>query len=219
RGDPGEAFRGNFSQQEKMVAIRQRLKSLSGVRLSVRNLTSLRQGAPVDIDFSITGPDLLRLAEFADALKTKAEEIPGIVDLTTTLQLDKPELLVDIDRERSAILGVDVREIADTLRVAVGGDDRVSRFRDETVDDAYDVELRLVGVDRGDVQSISQLFVRAAPSIDMRGAAAWSREAPTEPVLTRIDNVVTFRVGDAAARIDRLDRQRMVAVRGNVAPG
>lgn len=218
-GDPGEAFRGNFSQQDKMVEIRQRLKSLSGVRLSVRNLTSLRQGAPVDIDFSITGPDLLRLAEFADALKAKAEDIPGIVDLTTTLQLDKPELLVDIDRERAAVLGVDVREIADTLRVAVGGDDRVSRYRDESVDDAYDVELRLLGVDRGDVQSISQLFVRAVPNLDRHGVAAAARETPTEPVLTRIDNVVKFRIGDAAARIDRLDRQRMVAVRGNVAPG
>ncbi|WP_169976939.1 efflux RND transporter permease subunit [Tautonia rosea] len=218
-GDPGEAFRGNFSQQEKMVAVRERLKVVPGVRVSVRNLTSLRQGAPVDIDFSITGPDLLQLAAFADALKARAEEIPGIVDLTTTLQLDKPELLVDIKRERAAVLGVDVREIADTLRVAVGGDDRVSRYRDETVDDAYDVELRLVGVDRSDVQSISQLFVRANPSIDRRGVASAAREAPTEPVLTRIDNVVSFRIGNAAARIDRLDRQRMVAVRANIAPG
>jgi HAE1 family hydrophobic/amphiphilic exporter-1 len=219
KGDPGEAFRGNFSQQEKMVAVRERLKVVPGVRVSVRNLTSLRQGAPVDIDFSITGPDLLRLAEFADALKERAEEIPGIVDLTTTLQLDKPELLVDINRERAAVLGIDVREIADTLRVAVGGDDRVSRYRDETVDDAYDVELRLVGVDRGDVQSISQLFVRANPSIDRRGVDSAARQAPTDPVLTRIDNVVSFRIGEAAARIDRLDRQRMVAVRANIAPG
>ncbi len=220
KGDPGEAFRGNFSQQDKMVAIRNRLKSLSGVRLSVRNLTSLRQGAPVDIDFSITGPDLLRLAEFADALKERAESIPGIVDLTTTLQLDKPELLVEIDRERSAVLGVSVREIADTLRVAVGGDDRVSRYRDETVDDAYDVELRLFGVDRRDVHSISQLFVRAIPSVDVRNMSDIAAQSPpAEPVLTRIDNVVTFRTGNSAARIDRLDRQRMVAVRANVAPG
>ena len=38
-------------------------------------------------------------------------------------------------------------------------------------------------------------------------------------VLTRIDNVVDFEFGFAAARIDRLDRQRMVGVRANVAPG
>lgn len=219
KGDPRAAFRGNFSQQEKMVAVRQRLKPLSGVRASVRNLTSLRQGAPVDIDFSITGPDLMRLLEFSETLRKRAETIPGIVDLTTTLRLDKPELLVDINRERAAVLGVDVREIADTLRVAVGGDDRVSRYRDETVDDAYDVELRLLGVDRNNVQSISQLFVRAAPTADGRGVRAVTRTAPGATVPTRIDNVVSFRIGNAAARIDRLDRQRMVSVRANVAPG
>ena len=136
----------------------------------------------------------------------------------TTLRIDKPELLVNIDRERAAALGVEVREIADTLRVAVGGDDRVSRYRDVTVDDAYDVELRLVGIDRRDVASISQLYVRAQPSPLARRRADASAIVPAT-VPTRIDNVVDFEFGVAAARIDRLDRQRMVAVRANVAPG
>jgi HAE1 family hydrophobic/amphiphilic exporter-1 len=217
-GDPAKAFRGNFSQREKMAEVRRRLAGLAGLRVSVRNLTSLRQGAPVDIDFSITGPDLAALAEFSEKLRQKALEIPGIVDVDTTLKLDKPELLVHIDRNRAAALGVDVQEIAQTLRVAVGGDDRVSRYRDRTADDAYDVELRLVGLDRRDVESISQLYVRARPG----GTAAGLRsgdDADGGTVLTRIDNVVHFEFGQAAARIDRLDRQRMVAVRANVAPG
>ena len=218
RGDPGAAFRGNFSQRDKMAEIRQRLKQFGDMRASVRNLTSLRQGAPVDIDFSITGPDIQELAEFSEKLRLKANEIPGIVDVDTTLKLDKPELLVSIDRPRAAALGVDVREIAETLRVAVGGDDRVSRYRDETVDDAYDVELRLVGIDRRDVESVSQLYVRADPAA-MGAANLSGQPAGGGPVLTRIDNVVSFDFGDAPARIDRLDRQRMVAVRANLGPG
>lgn len=218
QGDLQAAFRGNFSQGEKMVEVRKRLKTLDGIRGSVRNLTSLRQGAPVDIDFSITGPDLDALAEFSDKLVHEASRTPGIVDVITTLHLDKPELLVDINRERAAALGVDVTEIADTLRVAVGGDDRVSRYRDKTVDDAYDVELRLVGIDRGDVDSISQLYVRARPS-QGAGLSPVSTAASGGTVPTRIDNVVNFEFGQAAARIDRLDRQRMVAVRANVGPG
>ncbi len=120
--------------------------------------------------------------------------MPGIVDVDTTLQLDKPELLVHIDRERAAALGVDVQEIAETLRVAVGGDDRVSRYRDAALDDAYDVELRLVGVDRGDAQSISQLYVRAKPGAQARVARRrWRRRAARDDVvLTRLDNVVQF---------------------------
>jgi HAE1 family hydrophobic/amphiphilic exporter-1 len=217
--DPAEAWRGNYSQQDVMGIVRQRLNALPDVNVSVRNLTSFRQGAPVDIDFTISGPDIPGLVAFSDKLVKKAAEIPGIVDVYTTLRLDKPELLVNIDRERSAAVGADIQEIADTLRVAVGGDDRVSRYRDATVDDAYDVELRLVGIDRRDVASISQLYVRARPSpvLGRRGTAVELTSLATIPI--RIDNVVNFEFGQAAARIDRLDRQRMVAVRANVAAG
>ncbi|MEX0704802.1 MAG: efflux RND transporter permease subunit [Planctomycetales bacterium] len=218
-GDPGAAFRGNFTQREKMAEVRSRLNAIPDVRVSVRNLTSLRQGAPVDIDFSITGPDIDQLLEFSTQLRDKAQTIPGIVDVFTTLQIDNPELLVTPDRERAAALGVSVRDIADTLRVGVGGDDRVSRYRDKTVDDAYDVELRLVGVDRGDVQSMSQLFVPANPGAPPGAGAALSAGDDSGVPLTRIDNVVNFEYSQAASRIDRYNRQKMVAVRANIVGG
>jgi len=209
KGDPGEAFRGNFTQRDMMAKVREMTLQYEDLRISVRNLTSLRQGAPVDIDYSITGPDINALAEFSEKMRLAAMKIPGIVDVDTTLKLDKPELLVHIDRKRAAAIGVSATEIAETLRVAVGGDDRVSRYRDKTVDDAYDVELRLVGIDRQDVESISQLYVRADQQM---GAASGTAH-------TRIDNVVNFEFGTSAARIDRLDRQRMVAVRANITDG
>jgi HAE1 family hydrophobic/amphiphilic exporter-1 len=221
-GTPSKAFEGNYTQQQKMAEIRGLLKSFTDVRVSIRNLTSLRQGANVDIDYSIVGPDAKTMAKFSEALRQKAKEIPGIVDVDSTLRLDKPEVLVDIDRERAASLGVSVQEIADTLRIAVGGDDRVSRYRDPSVDDAYDVELRLVGVDRQDVDSISQLYVRANPAVAALGASIATGSVENNPsgnVLTRIENLVSFRYGDASARIDRLDRQRMVAIRANITQG
>ncbi|MBI3464986.1 MAG: efflux RND transporter permease subunit [Planctomycetes bacterium] len=255
RGQPRRAFEGNYSQQDKMKEIRSRLTKFRELRCGVRNLTSLRQGAPVDIDFVITGPGLEALADYSEQLRAKAAKIPGIVDVDTTLRLGrkrrqssedaqltsaktrngdsttdkqeevprgKPQLLVEIDRERAATLGVDVQEIADTLRIAVGGDDRVSRYRDANVDDAYDVELRLVGIDRSNEAAISQLYVRARPSLAAQvrgGAASKGRAEQAAPFLTRLDNVVRFQVDESAARIDRLDRQRMAAVRANVAPG
>ncbi|XZE20960.1 efflux RND transporter permease subunit [Pirellulaceae bacterium SH449] len=220
KGTPSQAFVGNYSQQKKMSEVRELLKSFSDVRASIRNLTSLRQGANVDIDYSIVGPDAKEMAKFSEELRKRVREIPGIVDVDSTLRLDKPEVLVDINRERAASLGVSVQEIADTLRIAVGGDDRVSRYRDPAVDDAYDVELRLVGVDRQDVDAISQLYVRANPMVSSSGTQyAASMENSGGNVLTRIENLVSFRFGDASARIDRLDRQRMVAIRANIAQG
>ncbi|MCA8983757.1 MAG: efflux RND transporter permease subunit [Planctomycetaceae bacterium] len=218
-GDPSAAFRGNFSQREKMAEVRRELNKIPDTRISVRNLTSLRQGAPVDIDLSITGPDMDRLLEFSTVVRNVARELPGLVDVYSTLQIDNPELLVRVDRNRAASLGIDVLEIADTLRVAVGGDDRVSRYRDHTVDDAYDVELRLVGIDRNDIESISQLYVRTNSRPVATEAGGQSPSGAPNAVLSRIDNVVDFEYSEAASRIDRLNRQRMVAVRANLANG
>ncbi|MCR9295853.1 MAG: efflux RND transporter permease subunit [bacterium] len=222
KGDPGEAFRGNFSQREKMAEVRRALNKIPDLQLSVRNLTSLRQGAPVDIDLAITGPDADRLLSFSTELRERAKQIPGLVDVYSTLEIDNPELLATINRERAASLGVEVREIADTLRVAVGGDDRVSRYLDRTAGDAYDIELRLVGIDRNDIPSISQLYVRANPSLPTAGEVSFEEPIlgrPDSRTLTRIDNVVDFQFNTAASRIDRLSRQRMVAVRANIADG
>ncbi len=225
-GDPGEAFRGNFSQRQKMSEVRTRLTSRPGLQVSVRNLTSLRQGAPSDIDYAITGANFETLQRFSDALLAKAKTIPGLVDVTSTLQIDNPELLASIDRQRAATMGVEVAEIADTLRVAVGGDDRVSRYRDATVDDAYDVEIRLVGIDRSDIPSISRLYVRTGtaspatmPVMYSGAGAAMGIEPSTAMPLTRLDNLVSFTFSRAASRIDRLSRQRMVAIRGNIGGG
>lgn len=227
-GNPAKAWDGNYSQRDKMSEVRRTLNTIPDVKISVRNLTSLRQGAPVDIDMAITGPDAKKLLEFSGKLKQRAEEIPGIVDVYSTLQIDNPELLVSINRERAAALGVEVRELAETLRVAVGGDDRVSRFFDSTAGDAYDVELRLVGIDRNDIPSISQLYVRSTGRESSRlqqnptplGVPS-SRSTAQQGFnrLIRIDNCVDFSFSTSASRIDRLSRQRMVAVRGNLDTG
>jgi len=239
-GQPRSAFANNFSQRDKMQEIRARLARYRDLRISVRNQTSLRQGAPVDIDFAITGPDLVKLAEYSEALRQRfvppdppgdaAGEtparplpayIPGVVDTDTTLRLNKPELLIDIDRERAASLGIDVAEIAQTVRVAIGGDDRVSRYRDPLLDDVYDVELRLVGIDRNNAEDISQLYVRTRMPPESRGTqrANGDNGERGSGAQIRLDNVVHFHTAKSTARIDRLDRQRMVAFRGNVAPG
>jgi HAE1 family hydrophobic/amphiphilic exporter-1 len=137
--------------------------------------------------------------------------LPGIVDTFTTLRMDKPELRVEIDRERAATLGVEVQEIAETLRIAVGGDERASRYHDNQINDTYDVELRLVGIDRGSRDAISQLYVRSKPEL--------SGSSNTLPSLTRLDNVARFHYAETSPRIDHIDRQRMSAVRANLSPG
>jgi HAE1 family hydrophobic/amphiphilic exporter-1 len=161
-GHPLMAFRGNYTQRDVMQEIRARMQKYAPFRFGVRNAQSFNiGGGNYDIDFVFRGPDLQSLAKYAETLrqKTISKEIPGIVDADTTLKLDKPELRVHINRDRAADLGVDTANIATALRLMVGGDDQVSRFYDPTVNEDYDVQLRLSESDRGDQSQISRLYV------------------------------------------------------------
>ncbi len=200
---PMDAFKGNYSQRDVLQEVRTRLRKIPGVRVSARPSSGSISlgGANFEIDFSILGPDLESLSKYAEELRSRSAEL-GLADADTTLRLDKPEFRVHVNRERAAALGVSVEDIAIALRIMVGGDDRVSRFRDASVGDDYDVQLRLADGKRNDRDTISRIFV------PRQGGG-----------LVRLDNVVDIVEGQTASRIDRLDRQRQVSIRGSIAPG
>jgi HAE1 family hydrophobic/amphiphilic exporter-1 len=202
RGQPWVAFTQRASQRDVMQQVRARLAKFRDLRLSVRNLPSFNIGAGNwDIEYIIRGPELEALAAYGDRLRIRSAEL-GIIDADTTLKLDRPELRVVIDRKRAADLGVDTEHIATALRVMVGGDREVSRFHDPTVNEEYDVQLRLAHGDREDAATISRLYVPRA------GGG-----------LVRLDNLVRVERARSASRIDRLDRQREVRLRAGIAPG
>ncbi|HLM55403.1 MAG TPA: efflux RND transporter permease subunit, partial [Pyrinomonadaceae bacterium] len=202
-GRPLDAFRGNYTQRDVMTEVRKRLRKFAPLRTSVRNAPSFNiGGGNADIDFVLRGPDLLALNKYAEELRERSQKLGGIVDADTTLKLDKPELRVQIDRKRAADLGVDTSDIATSLRLMVGGDQEVSRFHDRSVNEDYDVQLRLTGRDRRDSAGISRLYVPSS-----KGG------------LVPVSNVVKIEEEISPSRVDRLDRQRVVSLRASVAPG
>jgi HAE1 family hydrophobic/amphiphilic exporter-1 len=203
QGDPFAAFRGNYSQRDVMGEVRRRLRKFRDFRFTVRNAPTFNVGGgSFDIDFVLRGPELEALAAYGERLRVKSQDLGGIVDADITLKLEKPELLVKIDRERAADLGVDASQVATALRLGVGGEEEVSRFRDPTVGEDYHVDIRLAAADRDRASTISRLFVAR------QGGG-----------LVRLDNLVKIEGGITAARIDRSDRQREVRLRASVAPG
>jgi len=204
RGEPSAAFAGNFTQRDVMLDVRRRLAQIPQLRSSVRNAPSFNiGGGNFEIDFSILGPDLVALEAYGEELRTRALALGGIVDADTTLRLNKPELRTIIDRERAADLGVDVMDVAGALRLMVGGEERVTRYRDRVLGEDYDVQLRLEGVDRDAQERIGELFVPA------RAGAG----------LVRLDSLASFELATSPSRVDRLDRQRQVSLRASIGPG
>jgi len=203
RLQPWEAFVGNYTQRDVMQELRAKMKKYPDLRVSVRNASSFSLGtAGADIDFNLRGPELEFLAAKSEELRTRMLEMGGIADADTTLKLAKPELRVVVDRDRAADLGVEVEDIALAMRLMVGGDDRVSRFVDPTVNEDYDVQVRLEEGDRNDPSTILRLFVPSASG-----------------QLVRLDSVARLDPAATASRIDRLDRQRVASIRATVAPG
>jgi HAE1 family hydrophobic/amphiphilic exporter-1 len=204
-GTPWRAFYGNYSQRDVMQEIRGRLRRFPHLRTSVRNITSFNiGGGRTEIVIALRGPDIVTLVRSIEKLRdlTRSGAIPGVVDGDVGLQLDKPELRIHVDRDRAADLGVDTTDVATSLRIMVGGDDRVSRYLDPTTNEDYDVQLRLDRQYRSDAETIARLYV---PS--QAGG------------LVRLDNVVKIEEGQAASRIERLDRQRTVRFFAGVGPG
>jgi HAE1 family hydrophobic/amphiphilic exporter-1 len=200
-GQPWVAF-SNTSQRDVMQQVRAGLSKFTDLRTSVRNLPSFNiGGGNWDIDFVLRGPNLEALAAYAEQLRIRSQKL-GIIDADTTLKLDNPELRVVIDRKRAADLNVDTEHIASALRLMVGGDEEVSRFIDPSVNEEYDVQLRLSQPDREDIGTISHLYVPRAVT-----------------GLVRLDNLVLVAPAMSASRIDRLDRQRQVSLRAQIAPG
>src|SRR5882672_10487962 len=203
RGEPLAVFRGNYSARDVQQKVRQRLRKFTHLRPAVRNPQTINLGGGgfTDIDFVLRGPDLTTLVKYADQLRTRAPEL-GLLDADVTLKIDKPELRVNIDRARAADLGVDSTDIATALGIMVGGDERVSRFHDAQMNEDYDVQVRLKQGDRNDAETISRLFVPSS-----RGG------------LVSLGNLVNIKMEETSWRIDRLDRQRQVSLRANIAPG
>jgi HAE1 family hydrophobic/amphiphilic exporter-1 len=203
KGRPQDAFKGNYSQRDVMTEVRQKMSKYKDLRVSVRNAPSFNiGGGSHEIDFVIRGPNLEALAKYAEDLRLRAMELGGIVDIDTTLKLNRPELRVEIDRKRAADLGVSTEDVARALRVMVGGDEEVTRFRDPAVNEDYDVQLRVQQQYRDNPASILQLYV------PRQGGG-----------LVRLDSVVKIVPSTSPTRIDRLDRQRQASVRAGVGPG
>jgi HAE1 family hydrophobic/amphiphilic exporter-1 len=190
----------DFSQFEVMAEARRKLKKYPDVRIAVQNVAAISGGGfrAAALQYTLQGPDLQKLAAYAERLQQFLKSVPGVVDVDSTLEVGKPEVGVSIDRQRAADLGVSVEDIARTLRTVYEGDDRITQpFREG--DNLYTVRLRVAPEFRTDPAILGQLYVPSA-----RGGNV------------RLDNVVKIAERVGPAQIERYNRQRQVTLLANI---
>jgi HAE1 family hydrophobic/amphiphilic exporter-1 len=171
------------------------------LRTSVSQVAAFSGGgmANKEIAFYISGPDLVKLGEYSRRLTDALGKVPGVVDIDTSLILGKPEMAVDLDRKKAAELGVQVADVADTLRVMVGGR-KISTYNENG--EQYEVHARAVQQWRTTADGVSQM---AVPSTKL-GAVS-------------MDNVARFQETDGPSQVDRIGRRRQVTISANMRTG
>ena len=191
----------DYHQRDAMADARVILADYPDYRATVQEVPAFSSSAfkNVQLELSIRGPDTDRLNEYAGAVVAKMRADPLFTDVDTNAAVRNPELQVRIDRERAADLGADVRAIASTLNVLVGGEP-VTKFKDGA--DQYDVWLRADLPSRDRPRAIEALTV---PTTDGR--------------LVELRSVADLDPARGPAAIERYNRQRQVAVTCNLAPG
>lgn len=175
---------------------RELLRRYPDLRPSVQDIGGLGGGGRnTALGFSLRGPELATLMEYADKLMAAMRATPGFVDVDSSAAVRKPEVRVKIDRERAADLGVRAGEIAAALRTMIGGEP-ISKIREGA--EQYDLWLRLQAADRRDLEAL-------------RGLPIASRAG-----LVRLEALATFERERGAAQIDRLGRIRQVEIGSNL---
>jgi HAE1 family hydrophobic/amphiphilic exporter-1 len=187
------------SQHEIMEELRGRLAAVPGITAYVSTFGSaFTAGAAAEpFQFVITGPELEGLQEYSDALMARLrEEVPGITDMRTDMRLQKPEVRVELDRDKAAGMGLDAAEIARAINVLIGSQE-ATIYKEGG--HRYDVRVRVEDRQRNQPADILALAARTE-SGDM----------------VRLGNVVTLQEGTGINVINRRDRQRAITILANL---
>jgi hydrophobe/amphiphile efflux-1 (HAE1) family protein len=156
-------------------------------------------GPSSGVEYTISGPDLDRIGGYAHDLVAALKKDPTVVDVATSFVAGKPELLARVDRAKAADLGVSVSDVADTLRLLVGGL-KVSSYAEKG--EEYEVHVRAERRYRSDAEGLALVTV---PST-LHGAVP-------------LRDVVDLSSRSGPASVHRTGRQRQATVTANIAPG
>lgn len=198
--------RQHVSTSDLMEKIREAVKGIPGAEVTV-DKESNGPPLPKPIVVELTGENLDSLVKASQGLQKylNDKQIPGVENLRSDFQANKPEIIFDLDRERMNNEGISTYTVVSALRTAVFGKE-ISRFRD--VNDDYPITLRLREDQRENVNAI-----RNMPIIyrDM-GMGGTIRQVPVSS-FAMVHNATTY------GGIKRKDQKRIISLSSNLLTG
>lgn len=186
------------TSHEALNIIRQSLSDIADVRVYPFQ-PGFRGGSNEPVQFVLGGADYVDLQKYSDILKAMADDSPMMEGANTNYSEKTPELVVTIDRQRAAELGISVADISQTLEIMLGGK-KVTTYVDRG--EEYDVYLRGDENNFNSAADLSQIYMRTKSGI-----------LTTLDTVTKIDEVAS------ATRLSHYNKKKSVTVTANLSNG
>ena len=187
------------SVNQMSVPLRERLSSIPGI--TVTNIGTTDLGGVKSLQFSIQGTDLAELERLSKGITAKMRDVPGLVDMDSTLKPNKPTIAIDVKRDAAADAGLNVNALAVSLRTLVAGT-LVGNWRAPDGEN-YDVNVRLTPGSRTSIEDLQRLPINVAAAAD------------GSPRVVRLSQVADVSPSTGPNQINRRDLNREINIDGN----
>ncbi len=150
------------SVPEVIDRLRREVSQLPGVRVTfqgVRDISISTRVSRAPYQYILTGATAASVADWADRLATRLEQLPELVDVSSEVEMGGGRLLLDIDRETASRLGVSMQAISDTLNDAFGQRQITTIYAQSN---QYRVILEAAPQYQSDPKSLERLYVSGA---------------------------------------------------------
>ncbi len=190
-----------LSVDQISAQLRDRLAQVAGITVTQAGTVDAVGGGK-QIEFALKGSDLKELERLSVQVMAKLRDMPGLVDLDSSVKPAKPTIEVDVRREVASDLGLTTAQIGASLRTLVAGQ-TVGNWRAPD-DQTYDVNVRLAPDARNTPQDLERLPFALGTNAD--GSSR----------VVRLNQVASVRESTGPNQINRRDLTREVAVNANV---
>ncbi|HPO64031.1 MAG TPA: efflux RND transporter permease subunit, partial [Candidatus Kapabacteria bacterium] len=129
------------------------LEKIPGLKVKSTPATMMG-GASAPIQILLRGADMDEIYATADTIMNLIEKVQGINDVRLSVDKSKPEVQVDLDRDKMSILGLSVADVGSTLQIAFAGNTNLQYSEGGT---DYDINIKLDQFDRKSVDDISSI--------------------------------------------------------------
>ncbi|MGB8337322.1 MAG: efflux RND transporter permease subunit [Burkholderiales bacterium] len=179
-----------LKQQELIPIVRQEMTEIPGARVFVAPFSIVQGQRSEPLQFVLSGPNLQEVGRQAQLIQQKLSVEPGMGRIDMDLQLDLPQLVMNIDRTRAASLGLSSADIGAAVTMMTGGVD-IGKYNDYPGDgERYDVRVKGLPNEFAGEDDLTKIFLRAKDS-----------------KLVRLDNLASFTQSLGPAVIGKFDLQ------------